>query len=92
MSFSKSASTPISTDNINSVALISTKGISASDGGNGLYYSTNSGVTWLQSTISSTNFSSVVLSADGTKGIAGSASGDGLFFHQILDKVGHNLL
>jgi hypothetical protein len=80
MSFSKSTSTPISTDNINSVALIGTKGIAASGGGNGLYYSTNSGVSWLQSTISSTNFSSVVLSADGTKGIAASASGNGLYY------------
>jgi hypothetical protein len=38
ISFSKSASTPISTDNINSVALIDTKGIAGSGGENGLYY------------------------------------------------------
>jgi hypothetical protein len=42
------------------------KGIAASSGNRGLYYSTDSGVSWLQSTISSTNFSSLVLSADGT--------------------------
>lgn len=80
MSFSKSTSTPISTDNINSVALISTKAIAASGSGNGIYYSADSGQTWIRSNITSGNFSSVVLSADGTKGIAASASGSGLFY------------
>ena len=80
MSFSKSTSTPISTDNISSVALIGTKGIAASGGNSGLYYSTDSGVTWLRSNVTSLNFSYVVLSTDGTKGIAASASGNGLYY------------
>jgi len=59
MSFSKSTSAPISTDNINSVVLSGANGIASSGGGNGLYYSSNSGQTWLQSNISTGNFSSV---------------------------------
>lgn len=78
MSFSRSSSASITNNNISSVALIGTKAIAAS--GNGLYYSTDSGVSWLNSNIASGNFSSVVLSADGTKGIAASSAGNGLYY------------
>ncbi|MDD1463723.1 hypothetical protein MEO39_27505, partial [Dolichospermum sp. ST_sed2] len=55
-------------------------GIAVSFGGNGIYYTSNSGVTWTQSNISSDSFYSVALSSDGTKGIAGSLSGNGIYY------------
>ena len=75
MSFSVSN---ISSNNITSVSLSGSNGI-ASITGSGIYYTTNLGANWTQSTGATTgNFDSVVLS--GANGIAGSASFDGLYY------------
>ena len=66
----------------NSVALSSdgTKGITGSNSNTGIYYTSNSGVTWTQSNITTGNFNSVALSSDGTKGITGSDSNTGIYY------------
>jgi len=82
MSFSKSTSTTISTDNINSVALINTKAIAASGGNRGLYYSTDSGVTWTRSNITSLNFSSDI--KKGLNGLANNSISSLAMSNQIM--------
>ena len=84
MSFATSNISPIpfQTGSFNSVALSSdgTKGIAGSASNTGIYYTSDSGATWTQSNIITSDFGSVGISSDGTKGIAGSLSGNGIYY------------
>lgn len=76
MSFSASN---ISSNYINSIFLSGSNGIAGSGSNLGIFYTTNLGANWTQSSsITTGNFDSVVLS--GANGIAGSASFDGLYY------------
>ena len=79
MSFSASN---ISSNYINSVVLSGSNGIAGSGSNLGIFYTTNLGANWTQSTDGinpiTGNFDSVFLS--GSNGIAGSASNDGLYY------------
>jgi len=76
MAFSESN---ISSNYINSVFLSGSNGIAGSGSSLGIFYTSNLGANWTQSTsITTGNFDSVVLS--GVNGIAGSASNDGLYY------------
>ena len=79
MSFSASN---ISSNYINSVVLSGSNGIAGSGSNLGIFYTTNLGANWTQSTDGTNpitgNFDSVFLS--GSNGIAGSASNDGLYY------------
>ena len=72
----------ISRNYINSVFLSGSNGIAGSGSSLGIFYTSNLGANWTQSTDGSIpipgNFDSVVLS--GVNGIAGSASNDGLYY------------
>ena len=82
MSFSISSLLANTPGNFRSIALSSdgTKCIGSNYSDLGMFYSSNSGVTWIQSNIITGYYNSVALSSDGIFGIASSGLNDGIYY------------